>query len=157
MRPKKKASMKDIAGTVGVSINTVSRALSYKPGINEKTRQLIIKTAQDVGYEYENGVPSRPQSEKDRTIGLVITDNANPFFAQVVRGVQNLLWQHRYTLILCNTNEDYAQERGAVEMMLERKVAGIILTPTQSKDQDISLIQDSGIPFVLMGRHFSNH
>jgi len=156
MRPKKKASMKDIAEVVGVSVNTVSQALSNKPGVNKRTRDLIAGTAVKLGYEYENGLSSGAKSSSSGTIGLVITDNANPFFAHVVRGVQNTLWQNKYSLILCNTNEDYARERGAIDTLLEKEVDGIILTPAQSQDQDITNLQSARIPFVLMGRHFSN-
>ena len=156
MRPKKKASMKDIAEVVGVSVNTVSQALSNKPGVNKKTRDLIAETAVALGYEYESALSSGSKSSSSGTIGLVITDNANPFFAHVVRGVQNTLWQNKYSLILCNTNEDYARERGAIETLLEKEVDGIILTPAQSQDQDITNLQSARIPFVLMGRHFSN-
>ncbi len=156
MRPKKNASMKDIAELVGVSVNTVSQALSNKPGVNKRTRDLIVEAAGKLGYEYENGSSMDSRSSSTGTIGLVITDNANPFFAHVVSGVQNTLWQNKYSLILCNTNEDYAREKGAIETMLEKEVDGIILTPAQSQDQDITNLQAARIPFVLMGRHFSN-
>jgi LacI family transcriptional regulator len=149
--------MKDVAISVGVSVNTVSQALSNKPGVNKKTRDLIIETAGKMGYEYENGTRSTLSASKTGTVGLIITDNANPFFAHVVRGVQNTLWQSKYTLILCNTNEDYSRERGAIETLLEKEVDGIIMTPTQSQDQDVSILMSTKVPFVLMGRHFSNY
>lgn len=157
MRTGKNATMKDIADNVGVSVNTVSRALSNRSDISRKTRDLILETARKLGYEYESGMRAVGRKSNTRTVGLIITDNANPFFAQVVKGVQNTLWQNKYTLILCNTNEDYARERGAIEMLLEREVDGIILTPTQSHDQDIPILQSAGIPFVLLGRHFSTY
>jgi len=146
--------MKDIAEIVGVSVNTVSQALSNKPGVNKKTRDLIVETAVRLGYEYENGLSPGSKNSSKGTIGFLITDNANPFFPPVVRGVQNTLWQNKYSLILCNTNEDYTSERGAIETMLEKEVDGIILTPAQSQDQDITNLKAAKIPFVLMGRHF---
>jgi LacI family transcriptional regulator len=156
MRPKKKASMKGIADSVGVSVNTVSQALSNKSGVNKKTRDLILETAEKMGYEYENGTRSAANGSKTGTVGLIITDNANPFFAHVVRGVQNTLWQHKYSLILCNTNEEYSRERGAIETLLEKEVDGIILTPTQAQDQDILNLVSTKVPFVVMGRRFAN-
>jgi len=63
MRPKKKASMKDIAEIVGVSVNTVSQALSNKPGVNKRTRDLIAETAVKLGYEYENGLSSGSRAQ----------------------------------------------------------------------------------------------
>jgi len=156
MRPKKNASMKDIAETVGVSVNTVSQALSNKSGVNSKTRDLILETAKNIGYEYTRIETSPLPGSKTRTVGLIITDSANPFFAHVVRGVQNTLWQNKHSLILCNTNEDYSRERGAVDMLLERGVDGIIMTPTQAHDQDISMLIATKVPIVLLGRHFAN-
>ena len=157
MRTAKKATMKDIAQSVGVSINTVSRALSNKSDINKKTRDLIVETAEKLGYEYDTISRKIEKKAKTRTVGLVIADNANPFFAQVVKGVEHTLWQNKYTLILCNTNEDYTRERGAIETFLEREVDGIIMTPTQSQDQDIPILLSAKIPVVLLGRHFSSY
>jgi LacI family transcriptional regulator len=157
MRPKKKASMRDIAESVGLSVNTVSQALSNKSGVNSKTRDLIVEAANKMGYEYEGAARPGPRASMTGTVGLIITDNANPFFAHVVRGVQNTLWQNRYSLILCNTNEDYSRERGAIDTLLEKEVDGIIITPAQSRDQDIPVLVEAKVPFVLMGRHFSNY
>ncbi|GAB1483189.1 LacI family DNA-binding transcriptional regulator [Treponema sp.] len=156
MRPKKKASMKDIAEKVGLSVNTVSQALSKKPGVNSQTRERILETAKLLGYEYETPLRSILNGAKSGTVGLIITDNSNPFFAQVVKGAQNTLWQNGYSMILCNTNEDYARESGAIQTLLEKKVDGVIITPTQSGDEAISLFEESGVPVVLMGRHFLN-
>jgi LacI family transcriptional regulator len=155
MRKKNKVTMKEIASHVGVSINTVSRALTDKSDINIKTKDLIRNTAIELGYHYK-----ARESEKYKTtnkiIGLVVADNANPFFAQVAKAIQETLWRNKYTLILCNTNEEYIREQEAIELLIDRKVDGIIITPTQSQDKDIPLLQSSGIPFVLLGRHFSS-
>jgi LacI family transcriptional regulator len=87
----------------------------------------------------------------------VIADSANPFFVKIVKGVEATLHQHGYNLILCNTNEDYAREKSAIDLLSDQGTDGIILTPAQSRDEDIAFLLSKKIPFVLLGRHFSSY
>lgn len=148
--------MRDIADKVGVSVNSVSKALSNKPDISPRTRSAIIEAADELGYDYKlNG--RRTTRTQSRIIGLITSDNSNPFFAPIVKGVQTTLRRAGYTMMLFNTEEDYAQERVAVELLVEQGAEGIILTPSQAKDEDIAYLESKRIPFVLLGRHFARH
>jgi len=152
----RRVTMKDIAVRVGVSINTVSKALTNKPDISSRTKELVFKAAHDLGYAYEV-VTKSWALRKTRVVGLLIADNSNPFFSKVVKGVEATLQQHGYALILCNTNEDYAREKSAIEVLVNQGVDGIILTPVQSRDEDIAYLLSKKTPFVLLGRHFSSY
>ena len=151
----RRVTMKDIARRVGVSINTVSKALTNKPDIAAGTRQMIFRAARELGYSYEIVTKSWAQ-RRTHVVGLVIADNANPFFARVVKGVESSLQQQGYGLILCNTNEDAVREKSSVDVLIGQGVDGIIITPTQSRDEDIAFLLSKKTPFVLLGRHFSN-
>ncbi len=154
-RPRK-VTMKDIASTLGVSINTVSKAIANKPDISLATKEQVYKTARKLGYEYEI-IPKSWPSHKTNVVGLVIADNSNPFFAKVVRSVERTLQDSGYALILCNTDEDYERERNAIALLVERKIDGILLIPAQSNDEDIAFLLSKKTPFVLLGRHFSTY
>jgi LacI family transcriptional regulator len=155
-RKPRKVTMKDIASTLGVSINTVSKALGNKPDISLGTKEQVYKTARELGYEYEI-IPKSWHSHRTNVVGLVIADNSNPFFAKVVKSVERTLQNSGYALILCNTDEDYRREKSIIALLVERKIDGIILTPTQSNDEDIAFLLSKKTPFVLLGRHFSSY
>jgi LacI family transcriptional regulator len=148
--------MRDIALKVGVSVNSVSKALSNKPDISPRTRSAIIAAADQLGYDYKLGSRGKTGTQS-KVVGLITSDNANPFFAPIVKGVQTTLRKAGYAMMLFNTEEDYAQERVAVELLVEHGADGIILTPSQAKDEDIAYLESKRIPFVLLGRHFVSH
>jgi LacI family transcriptional regulator len=145
--------MKEIARKVGVSTNTVSRAISNKPDISHETRRRILEAAKSLGYPY--GRPRAARSKSSRIVGLIVADNSNPFFSRVVKGAEDAASRSGYHLILCNTDEDYQREKEEVELLLERKVDGILITPSQAKREDIARLAGTGTPFVLVGRHFA--
>lgn len=151
---KKKVTMEHIANIAGVSTNTVSRALSGKPDISTYTREKIKKIALDVGYSFQSKPEDNNQQQKTHIVGMVIADNTNPVFSRVVKGAEDVLSQSGYQLILCNTDENYRKEKNAIQLLIERGVDGILITPTQLHQKDILTMEKNSIPFVLMGRHF---
>jgi len=146
--------MRDIADQVGVSVNSVSKALRNKSEISPATREEIVRVAKDLGYSIGTRQRQRPDTG---IIGLITTDSANPYFGLVIRGVQTAIRSAGYTMMLFNTDEDYVQERIAVELLVDHNVEGIILTPSQLKDDDIAFLESKDVPFVLLGRHFPGH
>ena len=147
--------MKDIAEKLGVSTNTVSRAFNNKLDISIEMRKKILDIAQSMGYQY-NKVDLSTHAKQTRVIGLAVADNSNPFFSKVVKGIENTLRQNGFTLILVNTDENYLLENDIIDVLIDRKVNGILLTPTQSDKNDILRLKGLGMPFVLIGRHFSD-
>ncbi len=156
MRSHRNVTMRDIADRVGVSVNSVSKALSNKHDISKGTRDEIINVANELGYKF-NPLGQRRSTRNSGIIGLITTDSANPFFGQIVKGVQTTIRKAGYTMMLFNTDENYAQERAAVELLVDQNAKGIILTPSQAQDEDIVFLMSKRIPFVLLGRHFSRH
>jgi LacI family transcriptional regulator len=156
MKSREKVTMKQIADRVGVSVNSVSKALNNKSDISPTTREEIARVAEELGYSLRQ--PEKASVQKDTgIIGLVTTDSANPFFSKIVKGVQTTLRNAGYTMMLFNTDEDYIQERTAIELLMRQGAQGIILTPTQRRAEDLDYLKNKKIPFVLLGRHFSGH
>ena len=157
MAKKAKITMEHIANKAGVSTNTVSRALSNKPDISSETRESIKKIALALGYSYHSKLANDniKKQQRTHTVGMVIADNTNPVFSRIVKGAEDVLSQRGYHLILCNTDENYRKEKNAIQLLLERDVDGILITPTQYHKKDISTLTKYHIPFVLMGRHFT--
>jgi len=100
------ASLKQLAAASGYSINTVSRALRDKSDVNPKTKEKIRTLASELGY-VNNNVAKSLRTGKTNTIGVISADSSNPFFAEVILGIENTARQFGYHILLTNT-EEYA-------------------------------------------------
>ncbi len=145
-------TIRQIAEVAGVSVNTVSRALNGKPDVNENTRQRVLEIAKELGY-----VPNRSalslKKQKTHIVGVIVEDNANPFWAEVLKGVESAAKSHGYHVILVNTSRDYQEEVEGIQMLLERRVDGLLIAPNQEKYDDLFELKRLKVPFVIMGRH----
>jgi LacI family transcriptional regulator, galactose operon repressor len=146
-------TMTAIAERAGVSVTTVSRALLNSPEISLPTTRRIQEIAAEIGYVH-NSVEKRLRSRNTRRIGLVVADNSNPFFGTVIKGIENTLALSGYGLILCNSDELYRKERNALNMLTGHGVDGILVTPAQSRGEDIADLRNTDVPIVLVGRRF---
>ena len=146
-------TLKDIAKEMGVSITTISRALNNKNDISPLTKERILRVIKQRGYT-PNAVARGLKIKRTETIGVVITDISDPFFAPVVKGVEKTAQQEGYHVILCDTDEDYQIEKEALRTLIEKRVDGLLITPTQTDFQDIAELKRKKLPFVLLARHF---
>ena len=136
---KKYVTIRDIARVAGVSINTVSRALNNKPDVSEKTKKKILRIAKELGY-VKNFTASSLRQKRTRTVGVVIADSSNPFYAEVLKGIESAARKYEYQIILMNTERIYKYEEEAVRILLERRVDGLLISPVQDKNDDIKSV-----------------
>lgn len=150
-------TMKDVARKAGVSINTVSRALNGKPDVNEDTKKRILEIADKLNY-VPNFLAKGLVTKNTRTIGVIVSDNADPFFATIVKGVEDFARSKGYNIILCNTDEKYEREEEAIRLLREKQVDGLLITlaPAQEKRADILELKRAETPFVLLNRHMDD-
>ena len=149
----KRVTLRDIASLTGFSINTVSRALNNKEEVNRDTRTKILAAAAQFGYR-PNRLAKGLRSNKTGTIGIVVTDVANPFFSALVKGIARAAREFDYSIILQDSDEDYAGEEEAIQVLLAEQVDGILITPVQSEQETIERLAKAHFPFVLVGRYF---
>ena len=148
--------LKDIAIATGFSINTVSRAMRSDPHISEKTTNLIQKTAKEMGY-IPNSVAASMRSNTSKMIGIISADSTNPFFTEVVRGIEEAASKAEYHILLANTEESVKKEAELMNMFLRRKVDGIIAMPVFDNSSDhINLYKRLKIPFIFPGRRLES-
>jgi LacI family transcriptional regulator len=129
-------TLKMVAERAGVSANTVSRAINNKSDINEETKKKVLKIAQELGY-VRNATAVALRTRKTRTLGVVIADNRNPFYAEVLNGIEEAAREKNYHIILANTQRDYKKEEEAINLLLAKRVDGLLITPVQDRDDDI--------------------
>ncbi len=150
-----KVKLKHIAEKAGVSINTVSRALNDKKDISEKTKGKIRSIAKDMGY-IPDAVAGSLRRGSTKTIAVIIPDILDPLMAIWVKDIATRLGKEGYNIFVLNTDEDYKRENEAVMLALSKKVDGIIICPCQKDNKDIIFLNKKKLPFVLLGRRFTN-
>ncbi|MFA7574288.1 MAG: LacI family DNA-binding transcriptional regulator [Arcobacteraceae bacterium] len=151
----KKPNLRVLAAKAGVSINTASRAINDKPDINPLTKEKILRIAREIGY-VPNASAVALRTQKTRTLGVIIADNNNPFYAEVLSGIEAEAKANNYHIILTNTRRDYQEEENAIELLLGKQVDGLLIAPVQEKNEDIYKLIDSKIPFVVVGRDYED-
>lgn len=147
-------TIKDIALKANVSTATVSRALYNTGYVNEETRRRIIEIAEELGYERHK--ETREVKVRSSLIGVIVSDITNPFFTQIVRGIEDVLSPAGYSLLLCNADEDVEKEKSYLKVLQSKKVDGVILAPAGGDDGSIRGLTDKGIPIVLIDRLINN-
>ena len=152
------ATLQTIADKVNVSRSTVSRVLNNKwkkYGISQVTADKITSLAKDLHY-IKNEAARSLREKKTFTIGVVIRDITNPFYSQLVKFVESALYTKGYTIIICNTGYDLDKENGHINVLLSRRVDGIILSPIQNSIENISIIKDRNVPLALFDCKIDN-
>lgn len=145
------ATLKDVARLSGVSLATASRAINNRGEVNPETRARVLQVAEQIGY-VPSSLAKGLWSGETRVIGVIITTIENPFYANVVSGIEKVLKEQGYNILLCSSYEDIQQESGAITVLLEQRVDGLILAPVQSKPEVVERLQKNNLPFVLVGR-----
>ncbi len=144
--------LKDIAEATGFSTNTVSRVLRSDTRISEETTRLIREKAQQMGY-IPNTVAASMRSNQSKMIGVVSADSGNPFFSEVVRGIEEAATKAGYHILLASTEESLKRETDLIQMFLTRKVDGIITMPVyDNSPAHLQLYRNLKIPFIFFGR-----
>jgi LacI family transcriptional regulator len=146
------AKLLDVARHAGVSPATVSRVLNNTAPVNGETRTRVLEAIVALGYK----PPTLPPTDLG-TIALLITDILNPFFPEVVRGVEDEAGTSGLAMLLCNTSEDEQREEQALAALVERKVNGIIVCASRIPDEAlIELHERRKTPMVLINRRLEH-
>jgi LacI family transcriptional regulator len=155
-KPGKAASIYDVARESGVSVFTVSAVVNNKDHVGKKLRESVEAAIRKLNYR-PNLVARSLAKQRTHTIGMIVPDIANPFFPMVVRGAEDAAQKQGYNLLLCNSDDSLEKEERAIELLLSKRVDGILLTKAAG-DFPPSLrqmIKDVDIPFVLVMRTYS--
>ena len=149
---KRVTRLKDLAEGLGVSITTVSKALNDHPDISAKRKKEILDYAKEVNY-IPNQVARSFRQQRTKMIGIVISDNSNPFYARVIRGIEETLSVHGYHCVVMNSHEDVDKEIQFIGELRGLNVAGVILTPASGNKKSRELLKNYDIPYVLVNRN----
>lgn len=147
----KKANIKDIARIARVSHTTVSRALNDKSRIRKETKERILSIAKELGYR-PNFIARSLVLKRTKTLGLVITNIANPFYTELAQGIEKTATRLGYSIIFCSTQSDISTEKQYIEMLRSKGVDGIIFSSAHMEDPNIVALAEEEFPIALVNR-----
>jgi LacI family transcriptional regulator len=145
------ATVGDVARRAGVSTSTVSHVLNRTRFVSDELRERVLAAMRELDYE-PNAAARMLTLKRSNTIGLIVSDIRNPFFASVARGVEDVAQEHGYTVILCNSDEDVAKETACLKALHTRQVDGLLLASAGVADAYVTRLVHRGFPIVLVDR-----
>lgn len=152
---KERVTIREVAAAAGVSHQTVSRVINNRNEISPTTRQRVLDAIERLNFR-----PSRTArnlaTQRTLTVGLLVPNIANPYFAEVAHGAQEVARASHYSVLLGNTNWDLHEEEQLLHSLASYPVDGIILCSARSSDADLTAFCDSYRPLVLGGRLFTH-
>jgi len=153
--PRRRRTLQDVANEVGLSANTVSRALRGQSGVSEPTRERIRRAAEQLGYVPNVHARSLVLGSH-RTIGLVITNVSNPFYAELISAIELRAAEEGYHIVLFLSEESPAREIAAAENVIQSGLDGVIVVPVQGPTNPWQRVTRAGVPFVVVNRRLAD-
>lgn len=151
-RPAGRAiTISDVAAAAGVSNATVSRVLNGAATVDTALAERVRGVVEEIGYR-PNAIARNLRRATTSVWCLIISDIRNPFFTDVVRGIEDRASAEGYSLVLCNSDEDLDKEAVYLDLAVAERMGGVILAPTSSTGTTIAKVLDGGIPVVAMDR-----
>ena len=142
--------MKDVARMAGVSTSTVSHVINKDRFVSEAIREKVEAAVKDLNYA-PSALARSLKLNQTRTIGMLITASTNPFYSELVRGVERSCFERGYSLVLCNTEGDEQRMNRNLETLMQKRVDGLLLLCTETHQPSKEIIQRyPSIPTVMM-------
>lgn len=129
------ATIKDVAAKSGVSIGTVSRVLNKRGYISKETYEKVYQAMEELNYQ-PNQLARNLFTQRTNTIGLLLPDVSHPYFAEMTRELELMLYELGYKVLLCNTKEKANREQDYINMLRQNKVDGIIIATHMLKNKE---------------------
>ena len=148
-------TIKDIAEHCRVSVGTVDRALNNRSGISEKTKNRILKAAEELNY-HPNYMGQSLATGRTMTIGMVCFDLYNNFFPELIDTIERHAKEKGYFIYLILTHREFKLEKEGLQYLSERQVDGIILFPIGLSKEYIQALYDLKIPIVTIYNKLDN-
>jgi LacI family transcriptional regulator len=143
--------IKDVATHAGVSVGTVSNVLNRPELVSDRTRRKVLDAIAALGF-VRNESARQLRNGHSRTLAYLLLDPGNPFFTDVARGAEDAARAAGLALYLCNSEEDAAREAEYLDILLEQRVRGVLITPVGGSSERLRTMPELGVPVVLVDR-----
>ena len=147
-------TIKDVAEKAGVSISTVSRALSSSAPVQEETRQKVLEAVTELNYQ-PNTIARGLKVGRSKTLGLIIPNYQSLVFPDAIKGITDTLDAFGYNLVLGDTDDNIEREEQLIEGLRMRMVDGLICSTAREDSRHLLKLKEEGFPVVLLLRHLN--
>ncbi|UTV88304.1 LacI family DNA-binding transcriptional regulator [Cobetia amphilecti] len=141
--------LKDVAAHAGVSVTTVSHVVNATRTVASATEARVRESIATLGYRPDS-VARALKSNRSRTLGMIVTNAHNPFFAEVIRGVEDRCYQSGYSLILCNSDDIDAKQLSYLETLRDRRIDGLVVMTAENGAGFLEALSALPLPTVMM-------
>ncbi len=150
-RAQQRATIKDVARAARVAPSTVSKALCGKGHFSQETQSRVLAAAERLGYRSSSQARGL-RLQRSWSVGLLLVDITNPWFPEIVRGVEDALWAAGINLVLCNTDYRPDKEEAYLLQLLDQGVDGLILASAGAASEAVPRLQRQDVPLVMLNR-----
>jgi LacI family transcriptional regulator len=144
-------TIKDVAQAAGVSITTVSHTINGTRRVSDELKTRVLQAMQELDYR-PNVLARSLRVGQTKTTGLIIPDNSNFFFAEIARAIEDIGYQHGYSVILCNSDGKTEKQRRYIQTLADKKVDGVIFISSGETAEDVEYLKDNEIEVVAVDR-----
>lgn len=147
-RNKENITIYDVAREAGVSMATVSRVVNGNPNVKPTTRKKVLAVIRQLGYR-PNAVARGLASKRTTTVGVIIPDISNAFYAELTRGIEDIAMMYHYNIILSNSDRKVEKELKLIETLLEKQVDGLLYLGGEVLERHQEIFSATSVPVVL--------
>jgi LacI family transcriptional regulator len=148
------ATMKQVAERAGVSTTTVSHVINNTRVVSQEARERVLSVIQEMRY-IPSAVARSLKNDRTHTLGMMIPNNSNPYFAELIQGIEDECFKLGYNIILCNSYDDPRKQVAYIRVLMEKRIDGLILVSSGSDPELTQLLADEAIPKVLVDRELT--
>ena len=145
------ATISEVAKKAGVSPTTVSHVINRTRFVSDEKRERVERAIEEMDYR-PNALARSLRNGYTHTLGLILPDSANPFFAEVGHSIEIAAFQAGYSVILCNTENDFAKENLYIDVLTKKQVDGMIFVMMGERNDSLKKLVEMEVPTVVMDR-----
>lgn len=148
------ATMKQVAEKAGVSTSTVSHVINNTRVVSDDVRERVLAVIQELRY-IPSAVARSLKNDKTHTIGMMIPNNSNPYFAELIQGIEDASFKLGYNIILCNAYDDAKKQAAYLRVLMEKRIDGLILVASGDDEELAEILRGMPMPKVVVDREVS--
>ncbi len=142
-------TMRDVARHAGVSIATVSHVINETRPVSQELRRRVLHSMEALGYQ-PNAIARALRNKHSNTLGLIVPDGRNPFFAEIAQGIEEVSLEHGYSLILCDSDNDLGRVLVHTKHLSAKRVDGVIFTTGSDDFEDVASLVEAGTAVLVI-------
>jgi LacI family transcriptional regulator len=145
------ATMKQVAERAGVSISTVSHVINNTRAVSDEVRKRVLGIIDEMRY-VPSAVARSLKNDKTNTIGVLVPNSSNPYFAELIRWIEDAAFESGYHIILCNAHGGAQKHTAYLRLLTEKRIDGLVLVASGADDDHDLLLRHESVPIIQLER-----